>query len=860
MRSIKGLRRALSPGPCGVARRCMASDHTIWEPHASSLNLADDHHLIRDAQVPTSAQVVICGGGIVGTSVAYHLAKIHGITDVLLVDRGKIGGGSTRFGASLLSQIKNRTIESRMSKYSIELYKQLQDMGHQTGWKQCGSLHLARTKERLLAFRRMAAVAKSMDVDARIIMPKEAQELSPNIATERLEGALWCPVDGVADTHALCNILAGEAEKLGVKVVEGFFINRILSDPQTNKVTGVESNFGRTDCEYFVNAAGYFGRLIGKLSNPPVKIPLYPCEHYFLHTKPVPGINENMPVIHDYDGNFYIRVKDGKYIAGGFENHSKPVDFDNLPAIGRGLLPEDWDQFSVLLNEMLFRIPELVNVEVDRLYNSPESFTPDGRWLVGESAELRNYFVASGMKSIGIEAAGGVGRVTASWIVNGEPHQDLWDVDIKRFIGLHNNKQFLKERATEVPGLYYRMPYPLLEFETGRQLRMSPIYPRLRDAGAMFGQTMGYERPGYYDPEYKDKSLKDARVSHTKTFFKPPYFDLVQSEYEATRERVALIDYSSFTKLEITSPGDEVVTLLQNLCSNDVDIPVGHIVNTGMQNEQGGYENDCSLVRLAPNKFMIVCPTRQQQRAQTYLRWHIGDKPIWVADLTSMYTAICVIGPNSRDLMQQLTGLKMGIKDFPYFTYKECDVWMASGVRMLHMTHTGEMGWVMYIPNEYALHVYDRLVDIGKDYGLQHVGYIAMKTLRIEKFFGFWGQDFNRTTTPLECGRAFRVKFEKDNFIGKAALIKQKDQGVKRRFVQLLLKDHDYETDPWPWGGEPIYLNDRVVGRVTTTAYGFTLSTHIDIGGLMVNAKANIHSPALAYKGISKERTYFATQ
>lgn len=839
--------------------------------------------------LPTEARVVICGGGVMGCSVAYHLARDHGITDVVVLEKGVIGGGSTKHGAGLLGQLKATTIESRVCKYSIQLYKEFERRGFNTGWNQCGSLLLARTKDRLFYFKRLAAMAASLNLECHLLSPLEAQFKAPEITTESLEGALWVPGDGVVDPSLVCQVLAQEAVEMGIKIVEGCSVEKVTAQSHYN-LHDVETSWGPIRCEYFVNSAGYLGRHVGKMSTPEVKVPLYPCEHHFLHTLPVEGIDPGMPVIHDCDGHFYLRAHEGAYLAGGFEPRCKPADLSVLPSGELGTIPEDWDQFYVLLKEMLFRFPNLGTVEVDKLYNCPESFTPDCRWIIGEAPEVKNYFVASGMKSVGIEAAGGLGEVTAEWIAKGEPKLDLWDIDIRRFIGIHNNAHFLRDRMTEAPGMHYRLCYPFVEFQTGRELRMSPIYPRLKLAGAVFGQTMGYERPHYYtssDPNIlTGMDLPSAKVD---VYGKPPWFDAVKSEYEACRERVALLDYSSFTKLEVWSPGSEVVDLLQYLCSNDIDIPVGSIVNTGMQNHWGGYENDCSLVRLEKNRYMIVAPTKQQMRCQTWIRRHVPyDSPIVVADVTSMYTAICIMGQQAPNLMSELTDSSLTSKDFPLFTWKELDIGFASGIKVFHMTHTGDRGWVLYVPNEYALHVYDRILEVGQKYGIQHAGYFAMRTLRIEKFFAFWGKDLDCTTTPFECGRAFRVKFDKD-FLGKEALLKQKEKGVTRRYVQLLLKDHDPDYDPWPWGGEPILFEDRCIGMTSTTCYGFTLGGqvclgfvenkdengvpqvltndfilknefYVDIAGHKFVARANIHSPSLAYQVTTPDRLYLATR
>lgn len=378
------------------------------------------------------------------------------------------------------------------------------------------------------------------------------------------------------------------------------------------------------------------------------------------------------------------------------------------------------------------------------------------------------------MKTVGISAAGGVGRAIADIITQGFSPLDLHDLDISRFLGLHNNRKFLRDRVREVPGMHYGLPYPLHEFKTGRKLRMSPIFPALKQQGAVFGQTMGYERPNYFDRRIDDvdHSMGDDsppppfRSSETNTFGKPAWFDLVAAEYDACRHNVGLADYSSFTKIDMWSKGREVVDYLQRLCSNDVDVPVGSIIHTGMQNRHGGYENDCSVARVAENHYMMIAPTIQQTRCKMWIMRHLplGGGGINVADVTSMYTAICILGPFSRRLLAELTDTDLSPKNFPFFTFKELDVGLANGIRAMNITHTGELGYVLYIPNEFALHVYTRLWEMGQQYGIHHAGHYATRTLRIEKFYAYWGQDLDTFTTPLECGRSWRVKFDVSHF------------------------------------------------------------------------------------------------
>lgn len=448
-------------------------------------------------------------------------------------------------------------------------------------------------------------------------------------------------------------------------------------------------------------------------------------------------------------------------------------------------MPVDWDHFHVLLEQLLKRVPSLKDALLEQLCNGPEAFSPDCKWILGESPEVKgflifstfrsskiiyrlfdvqigNYLVAAGMKTVGLSAAGGVGRAIANFITQGFSPLDLHELDISRFLGLHNNRKFLRDRVREVPGMHYGLPYPFHEFQTGRNLRMSPIFPALKEQGAVFGQTMGYERPNYFDKQnLSADDVTTFRISDTRTFAKPPWFDQVAVEYDSCRSNVGIADYSSFTKIDIWSKGREVVDCLQRLCSNDVDVPVGSIIHTGMQNRHGGYENDCSVARIADNHYMMIAPTIQQTRCKAWITRHLpAGGRVNLSDVTSMYTAICILGPFSRRLLSELTDSDLSPKAFPFFTFKELDVGLANGIRAMNLTHTGELGYVLYIPNEFALHVYTRLWDVGQQFGIMHAGHYATRTLRIEKFYAYWGQDLNTFTTPLECGRSWRVKFD----------------------------------------------------------------------------------------------------
>ena len=755
---------------------------------------------------------------------------------------------------------------------STQVFQEIEEKGFYTGWKQVGSLHVAQSKERLFYFKRLKSESIHENVECELVTNQERlQELCPLLRVDDLEGGLWVPGDGVANPYETCRALAALANEMGVQMVKNCSVEEVLVN--NGAISGVITNKGHIQCEKFVNSAGKWARKLGHLSTPRVEVPMYTAEHYYLHTKPVIHVRPSTPVVHDPDAHVYIREDEGRFLIGGFEPVAKPQDIEDVPtargrdSTGRGReLPVDWDHFHVLLEGVLHRVPAMGGAILEKLTNGPEPFAPDGNWILGKVPEVQNYFVAAAMRSIGVGAAAGVAEVISSAILDDKLPFDTHNLDIQRFLPIHNNRKFLRDRVREVPGLYYAIPYPFKDFSTGRALRTSPIFPKLREAGARFGQIMGYERAMYFETEKElvdmstfgltsggikglDQPKEDILPCHTdvgdvhvqtETFFKPHWFNAVQEEFKATRDNVSIIDYSSFAKFDIFSAGSEAVDFLQYMCSNDIDVPIGTIVNTGMHNVDGGYENDCSVARLAYNRFMLMSPSIQQMRSKTWIMHHLPkDGSVYLQDVTSLYTTLCISGPKSPDLLAKLSDIEINEKTFPHFTCRHLDIGCAPDILTMSMTHTGELGYVMYIPSEFALHVLDELQEQGSSLGVKHCGYYAMHAVRIEKFFALWGQDLDSQSTPYECGRAFRVKLESTNstsrnkdFIGRDAFIRQKKEGIKKILIMLLLDaaDHNLEVDPWPWGGEPIFRDGVYAGRVTTAAYGFTLGRHVCLG------------------------------
>nr|XP_022914897.1 pyruvate dehydrogenase phosphatase regulatory subunit, mitochondrial-like isoform X1 [Onthophagus taurus] len=770
------------------------------------------------------AQVVIAGAGIVANSVAYHLTQ-SGWKDVVVLEQNKIGSGTSHFGSGTLGLFKPIS-HCNIIWYSIKLYKTLQENGYDLGLKQTGSISLAQTKDRLIALKRRIAYTKPAGLPSELIPPSDIHNLHPHLNTEDIVGAVWLPHDGVANPTAICTVLAKLAIENGAKYYEGVTVQKILT--KNRRVYGIETDKGEIRCEYFVNCAGMWARELGLHCNPPVKIPAYPAEHYYA-TTPFLNIDENLPCVRDYDGYTYAREYNGGFMIGWFEKEAKPAfSGKQVPKNFKEHVKCDWNHLMPYWKRAIQRLPILETCKEPNIVNSPDNFTPDGRWIVGETPLIRNYFVACGMNGNSLQGAGGIGKAVAEWIIEGEPKQDLLPFHIQRFLAVHNSTRYLEQRIKEVVGRQYAILYPhQSEYQYARNLRASPLYGILETHGAVFGIKMAYERALYFNVNYKKGGPKPEMPPGT--FFKPKFFDFMREEYLACREGVGIIDMSSFSKIEVESENMDVVSYLQRLCSNDIDVPIGHIVHTGMQNERGGYENDCMLVRQTEKSYFMVSPTSQQTRVYEWINKHLPLKSlIKLNDVTSMYTVINLVGPKSPELLNELCNTNM---KFGPFLYRKVNVGYASDVMVMSFTHTGEPGYCLHVPSEYALHVYNRLMTVGRDFGIKDVGTLTQRFMRIERFIPFWAEELSSSTTPFEAGNSYNVRLDKrDNFIGKPALQYQKEKGIKKQLIFFQLNNINPDTDVWPWGGEPIYRNDEFVGSVTSAGYGFSTNKLICLG------------------------------
>jgi 4-methylaminobutanoate oxidase (formaldehyde-forming) len=760
--------------------------------------------------LPSHARVVIIGGGIIGCSVAYHLTKL-GWRDVVLLEQGRLTCGTTWHAAGLIGQMRPNRTMTRMSRYGIELYAGLErETGLATGWKQCGSVNVAATPERLVALKRTFANAKSFGVEAEFISPQEAGKLWPLMRTDDLTGAVLIPGDGKANPTDLTQSLAKGARAGGAKLIED--IKVIGFKIENRRISSVVTDHGTIGCEVAVNCAGQWARAVGKLAG--VTVPLFSAEHFYIVTRPIAGVPPDLPVMRDPDGFIYYKEEVGGLLMGGFEPVAKPWGADGIPdKFEFQLLQEDWDQFEPLMKNALHRTPILEKTEVRKLLNGPESFTPDGNFILGEAPELRGFFVAAGFNSAGIANAGGAGRLTAEWIVGGEPSVDLWDLDIRRFAGWHGNRRFLSERTVETLGLHYAMRWPRLELTSARPLRRSPLYDRLAAKGARFGSKMGWERANYFAPETTGELPYG--------FGKPAWLPYCLDEQRAAREGVALFDQTSFAKLLLQ--GRDALAVLQHLCANDMDVPPGHMVYTSLLNERGGYESDVTATRLAADAFLIVTGSAQALRDRDWITRHIGDRFATLTDVTSAWAVLSVMGPMALHLLARVS--PDDIAGFSAGEAGEIDLGLAR-VRAARMSYVGGPGVELYIPSECAAHVYDTLAEAGAEFAAKDAGYYAIDALRIEAGRRAWSAELGPDETPVEAGLLHTVKFDKGDFLGRAALLRQRESGVGKRLALLSFDD----AEAFPWGGEPILRDGAPVGEVTSAGYSGKLGRAVVMG------------------------------
>ncbi|XOV71125.1 MAG: FAD-dependent oxidoreductase [Verrucomicrobiota bacterium] len=771
--------------------------------------------MVDQSVLPAEAQVVVVGGGIAGCSVAYHLTKL-GFSDVVLLEQKALAGGTTWHAAGMVGRLRTSNSLTKINQYSAELYAGLEaETGHPTGWKQVGSLVVATTEERMVQLHRTAAMAEYLGVEAQMISAVEAGEKWPLMLTEDLKGAVWLPGDGKVIPQETTVALAKGAQSRGARVFENVRTLKVLH--KNGRATGVETDRGTIRAQYVVLACGMWSRQLGLTCG--VSIPLAPVEHHYVVSEPIEGAFDELPCGRDPDATIYFRGEGNAVVLGAFQKYTKPWLKDPIPSdFSFALLEPDWEKYQQPLQAGEWRIPSLKTSGYAKFVNGPESFTPDNQFLLGETPELDGLFVAAGFNSAGIACAGGAGKYLAEWIHEGEPTMDLWSVDIRRFGKWANNRAFLRDRITEVLGLHYQMAWPNREFETGRGVRKTPIHDRLLAAGACFGNKSGWERPNWFAIP-PDKALVDY------SFGRQNWFKSQEREHLATRQGVALFDQSSFAKLQVI--GRDACAVMQHVCGNCLDVPVGRAVYTGMFNAKGGYESDFTAVRVGEDAYYIVTSTAQGVHDAHWIRRHVPQGlSVEIQDVTNGVGVLSVMGPDSREFLQPLTDTDLSNDAFPFGLSKEISVGMCT-LRAIRISYMGELGWELHVGMDQMSALYDTLMDRSKDHPITLAGHYAIQSLRLEKGFRAWGAELSPDDHPLEAGLGFAVDWEKPGgFVGQAALQRLKANIPKKRLAIFTVKDPEVCL----WGGEIILRDDKVVGYTTSGSYAHTLGRGIAMG------------------------------
>lgn len=765
--------------------------------------------------VPERARVVIVGGGIVGCSVAYHLGHL-GWRDVVVLEQSALAGGTTWHAAGMVGQLRTSNSLTKINKYSVQLYQQLEaETGVSTGWKETGSLIVAQSEARMTQLRRTAAMAQRFGVEAHLISPRESQDAFPLLRTDDLLGGVWLPHDGKVNPEATAKALAQGARNQGALIQENTQVTGLRVE--NGRVTGVDTAQGPLHAEYVVLCGGMWTRELALKAG--VTVPLYPVEHHYVVSAPLEGAYDELPCGRDPDAQIYFRGEGDAIMLGAFQSRSTTWDPTPVPhPFSFSLLGADWEKFTQPMEAGKHRIPALADSEFPKFVNGPESFTPDNNFILGETPEVQGLFVGAGFNSVGIASAGGAGKYLAEWIVAGEAPLDLWSVDIRRFMPYHNNRNYLRERVTEVLGLHYQMAWPNREPETARNLRQSPLHERLKAHGACFGVKMGLERPNWFAP-------KGVAPKNEYTFGKPAWLVHSGAEHQATRENVTLFDQTSFSKYLLEGP--DALALLQRLCGADMDVEPGRAVYTGMFNVRGGFESDLTVLRLKDDQFYIISASAQTRRDYHWIRRNrTPDTRATVTDVTTGWGVLGVMGPESRTLLQGVSNADFSNEAFPLSTAQEINVGLATA-RALRMSYVGELGWELHLPLDQMAAAYDALWEFGQDLGVKNAGHYAINSLRLEKGYRAWGADITPDDTPFEADLAFAVSWEKSTpFIGHEALLEKWESLPRKQLVSLLLEDPEVML----WGNEPISRDGREVGHTTSAAFGHTLGGAVALG------------------------------
>ena len=768
--------------------------------------------------LPKSSKVVVIGGGVAGCSVAYHLAK-YGWKDTILLERDQLTSGTTWHAAGLVGQLGASSTITRLRKYSLNLYKELEKKtGLSTGLKQNGAITVASTPERLQELLRQATAAKLFDVNAESVNKQRIKELYPVINDDDILGGVYMPEDGQADPVGVTNVLAKAAKMEGAQIFEKTPVEKILV--KDKKIVGVQTKFGKIDCEYVVIATGMWSRQIGEDIG--VSIPLYPNEHFYIITEPLDKLPKNLPVLRDYNSCLYLKEDAGKMLVGIFEPNAKPAfkDKGRVPEdFSFGEFPDDFDHFEPYLEKSFQRLPMLETAGIRKFFSGPESFTPDTQYLLGETSEVNNLFACCGFNSIGIASSGGAGRVTAEWMINGYMNEDLFSLDIKRFQKFHSSKKFIMERVTETLGDLYGMHWPYKQHNTSRNQRLLPYHEELKKEGACFGQSGEYERPMWY-------ALDGIKPEYQYSFNQQNWYPSAEYECKNTTQNVGLFELSPFSKYEIK--GEKAYEELQRLCTANIKNEIGKCTYTHMLNEGAGIETDLTVVCLDKNYFRIISSAAVRTHDKAHILKHLSNE-VEFKDVTDDFVCLGIFGPKSRGLLSKTTKEDLSNDSFKFGTGKYIKL-NSTNVWVQRLSYVGELGYELYIKREDAKEIYDLIINKGKEFQLSHCGAHAMDIMRMESGFLHWGHDISPEENQYQAGLNFTISFKKDfNFIGKEKLLKIKDNKQDKRFAMLVLKESN-PGNPLLLHEEPIYLDNEIIGRTTSGNYSFNYNKNLSFG------------------------------
>ncbi|MBS0373107.1 MAG: FAD-dependent oxidoreductase [Proteobacteria bacterium] len=769
--------------------------------------------------LPNRASVVIVGGGVAGCSVAYHLTKI-GVTDVVLLERKQLTCGTTWHAAGLVGQLRATRNLTELAKYTADLFRSLEaETGQATGFKQNGSISVAKTPARLEELHRGASMGKTFGLAIDLLSPGDIQERWPLLDLTDVVGGIFLPKDGQTNPIDTTHALAKGAKQRGARIFENAKVTRILVE--RGRAIGVETADGAIHADTVVLCGGMWSHRLAAEAG--AAVPLHAAEHFYIVTEPIEGVPRNLPVLRVPDECAYYKEDAGKILMGCFEPVAKPWGMDGIPEdFCFDTLPEDHEHFEPILDAAVKRVPVLANAGIQLFFNGPESFTPDDRYYVGETPEVRNLFLATGFNSVGIAGSGGAGKVLAQWIVDRRPPMDLCDVDVRRVAPFQSNRRYLRDRTVETLGLLYAMHWPYYQYQTARGARRTPLHDRLLAAGACMGETAGWERPNWF-------AAPGTRPAYEYSYGRQNWFAACQAECEAVRDRVALFDQTCFAKFVVQ--GADAMRFLNRLSTANVDVEPGRIVYTQWLNDRGGIEADLTITRLAEHEYLVVTSAICQTRDLAWLRRHLAlDLHCAVTDVTSGIAMLGVMGPRSRELLAAVSGADLSNASHPFARSREIEIGYAR-VRASRITYVGELGWELYFPAEHCLDVYERLVDAGAAFGLAHAGYHAMGACRVEKGYRHWSHDIADEDTPLESGLGFTVAWDKPGgFIGRDALLKQRAAGaLPKRLVQVMLEDGSAAA-PLLYHEEPLVRDGAIVGSIKSGAWGHRLGRSVGMG------------------------------